>query len=456
MRRLITAFAILALLTTGGLAIYFAQGRLNLPLAVLASIAVLVAILFAWQALWGSSQRLKRLVEAAEKITGRELKHRVDIIRSDEIGELEQAFNKMAAQLEKTLHLISEQRNEMAAVLSNMTDGVLITNAEGRVMLINPAAERILQLPRNRVIGVSFTQAVRDYELVEVLKECLQSQSQRVKLVELGPQKQFVQVIATPLKGGEVTGALVALQDLTELRRLQTTRREFISNVSHEMRTPLASLKALVETLQEGAIDDPIAAKVFLGKAADEVEKLTQLVQEFSELSRIETGQAPMKIAPLSLKPLLHRVGERFQLPASRSGLELAVEVPADLPQVLADEERVEQVVVNLLHNAIKFTPPGGRVVLSARREGDFAAISLQDTGVGIAGEDLPHIFERFYKADKARSGGGTGMGLAIAKHIVQAHSGEIRAESTEGQGSTFTFTLPIAPLPSNPNLTPL
>ncbi|MBC7222671.1 MAG: PAS domain-containing sensor histidine kinase, partial [Anaerolineae bacterium] len=256
----------------------------------------------------------------------------------------------------------------------------------------------------------------------------------------------FLQVIATPLPEAQPPGFLIVLQDLTEVRRLETVRRDFIANISHELRTPLASLKALVETLRDVALDDPPAARRFLDRAEAEVDALTQMVQELLELSRLESGQAPLEMKPVPVADLVVPSAERLRPQAERAGLEISFDLPADLPLVQADLERVRQVVLNLVHNAIKFTPAGGRIHIAARQVGAEVQVSVADTGIGIPPEELDRIFERFYKADRARSRGGTGLGLAIAKHVVQAHGGRIWAESAEGRGSTFFFTLPVAP----------
>jgi len=226
---------------------------------------------------------------------------------------------------------------------------------------------------------------------------------------------------------------------------LETVRRDFVSNISHELRTPLASLKALSETLRDGALEDPPAARRFIDRMEVEVDALAQMVQELLELSRIESGQVPMRLAPASLADVIVPAVERLRPQAERAGIDLAVEIDAEAPVVLADVERIQQVVTNLVHNAIKFTPVGGSVWVRAATRSDEAVVFVQDTGAGIAADDLPRIFERFYKADRARAGGGTGLGLAIARHIVQAHGGEVGVESVEGRGSTFRFTLPLA-----------
>ncbi|MHB0870287.1 MAG: sensor histidine kinase, partial [Chloroflexota bacterium] len=261
---------------------------------------------------------------------------------------------------------------------------------------------------------------------------------------EVGPSRKFLRIVATPLRRGQ-EGALALLQDLTEIRRMETVRRDFVANVSHELRTPLASLKALVETLEEGASAEPEVARDFLSKMHVEVDGLAQMVTELLELSRIESSRVALSFEPEELEPLVRGAADRLAAQADRASLKLSVQLPADLPRVAANRERIQQVLVNLIHNAIKFTPAGGEIVVGALRRGDQVHIWVADTGVGITPDALPRIFERFYKADRSRSGGGTGLGLAIARHVVEAHGGRIWAESIEGKGSTFTLSLPVA-----------
>jgi two-component system phosphate regulon sensor histidine kinase PhoR len=216
--------------------------------------------------------------------------------------------------------------------------------------------------------------------------------------------------------------------------------------VSHELRTPLASLKALVETLRDGALADPAAAPRFLAQMEMEVDALTQMVEELLELSRIESGRVPFRLAPTAVADLLLPAVDRLRAQAARAGLQVVVDVPSSLPAVMADAQRIQHVITNLMHNAIKFTPPGGQVSISAEAMANEVVVALSDTGVGIPSDALPRIFERFYKADRSRAGEGTGLGLSIAKHIVQGHGGRIWVESQEGRGSTFRFALPAVP----------
>jgi len=408
---------------------------------IAAAVAVVVAIAVAER----TARPIRALTRVAERMAQGELGVRLFPTSSDEIGHLTRAFNHMADQLEDKLTDLADERAQLAAVLESMADGVLIVDEESRVELINPAAAQLLGTSATGALGRSFAQVTRHHEVIDFWRNCQEPGGERIGLLEIGPEALFWRVIVTPLEEHEKGACLVILQDLTEMHRLQTMRQDFIGNVSHELRTPLASLRALVETLRDAAQQDPAAAKRFLDLMDTEVDALTQIVQESLELSRIESGRAPLRLSPTPVSEVILPVVERLRPQAERAGVTLHCTLPDGLADVLADEERVRQAVSNLLHNAIKFTPPGGEIQISAEQVADELVISVRDTGVGISSEDLPRVFERFYKADRARSSSGTGLGLAIAKHIVQGHGGRIWAQSTEGRGSTFSFSLPTA-----------
>ncbi|MFW5942280.1 MAG: ATP-binding protein [Chloroflexota bacterium] len=404
--------------------------------------AVLLAVAIAAR----TALPLRRLTRVARRMAEGDLNARLLVTSRDEIGELTQAFNYMGEQLREKVNTLAEERGLLATVLELMVDGVLVTDSDGRVHLLNPAAARLLNTQEEEALGRSFAQVARHYQLIELWQQCQESGDEQSEAVEIEAQDLFLHVVVTPLQDGRQS-SLVLLHDLTQLRRLQTVRRDFISNISHELRTPLASLKALVETLRDTALDDPPAARRFLDRADQEVDALTQMVQELLELSRIESGKAPLRLAPTPVADVLLPPVERLLPQAERGNVTLSAEVPPDLPEVLVDAERARQVVTNLVHNAIKFTPAGGAITVRAQLDSskEAVAVSVEDTGVGIPSRDQSRIFERFYKSDRARSGGGTGLGLAIVRHLVQAHGGRIWVQSREGQGSTFSFTLPLA-----------
>jgi two-component system phosphate regulon sensor histidine kinase PhoR len=407
---------------------------------------------------------VRRLTEVVHRAAAGDLSARLLPTTQDEIGELTRSFNQMAIHLRKTINSLTEQQNQLSAVLDNMADGVLITDAQGSVGLINPAAAKLFGVSERQALGRSFAQVARDHRIIDLWRRCYRERKEQVEPIEMDRHDALLQVIATPLREDD-RACLIILQDLTRLRRLETVRRDFISNISHELRTPMAALKALVDTLRDGALEDPPAAQRFLDRMDVEVDALTQMVQELLQLSRIESGRAPIRMEPVAVADTVIPPVERLRPQAERARLDLILDISSDLPPLLADVDRLQQVVTNVVHNAIKFTPPGGRVELSARRlgiagdgemalraiglepgalaPGEWVLIRVEDTGVGIPADDLPRIFERFYKADRARSGGGTGLGLSIAKHIVQAHDGHIWAESVEGGGTTLFFALP-------------
>ena len=358
----------------------------------------------------------------------------------DRLEELSNAILALNSAFNFQLSTLESERAKLAAVLDQMTDGVLIVDPAGRIQFTNPAAER---LTREEPIGRSVTETLRHHQLIQAWQRSQDSGEMQIESVELPASRQFLQLIVIPDRYSH-GGSLLLIQDLTRLRRLETVRRDFVSNLSHELRTPLASLKALTETLQDGALDDPPAARHFLDQMMTEVDALTQMVAELLELSRIESGQVALDLKPVAAFELLSSAAERMRLQTERAGLVLRVECPPDLPNVRADAARLEQVLVNLIHNAVKFTHPGGEVTLLAETIDGAVRFAVRDSGVGISADDLSRIFERFYKSDRSRSGGGTGLGLSIARHIVEAHGGRIWAESRQGEGTNIFFTIPL------------
>lgn len=365
----------------------------------------------------------------------------------DSRGEYSQLVRFLRQSIEKRQQIAKKRNREkdrLLTILKYMADGVMILNKDGKVRLLNPAAERILQTTQDRARNRTFVQVARDHRVAELWQRCLETKQEETSLVDFDDGR-FLRVVVTPFLQHSARGYVTILQDLTHTHHLQTVRQDFVSNVSHELRTPLASLRALAETLSDGALEDPPTARRFLSRMETEVDALTQLVQELLELSRVESGQLPLEKRPYKVQELMKAPVERLQPQAERARLTLTNEIPSELPLVLVDPERIRQVAMNLVHNAIKFTPPGGQIHVDAHADEDFVTVEIKDSGAGINKEDLPRIFERFYKSDRSRTGSGTGLGLAIAKHTVQAHGGRIWAESVEGQGSTFYFALPIA-----------
>lgn len=419
-------------------------GHMNITIIWVSILAAIIVVLLSIQMSKITIEPVKKLTQMSRRIAEGDLDQEIETASRGEVGELATAFNLMASKLKEMVSMITIERDRMAVIFANMGDGIIVVGREGRVLTANEAALKLFQLSKDEVEGHSLAEAVRDYELNEIVQSCLETGEQKSGPVEIDRTRQFILAIATPLE--DEGGCLLLMQNLTELRRLENVRRDFVANISHELRLPIASVKALAETLYDGAIDDPAVGRDFLQKINAEADRLTQMVQELGELSSIESGEAPFIESPFDIAGLIRDLAERLRPQADRAGVALEVDITGKLPEVSADSERIGQVLVNLVHNAIKFTPPGGTVTLSAVQEGNAIRASISDTGVGITADDLPRIFERFYKADKSRSSGGTGLGLAIAKHIIEAHGGRVWAESTAGKGSTFYFTLPLEP----------
>jgi two-component system phosphate regulon sensor histidine kinase PhoR len=341
-------------------------------------------------------------------------------------------------------------------------DGVVLVDADRRVRYINRQAEELLNLSHTISTGQGLITLARDYQVDAMVEEAIASAEPRESIFQPIGRQRTLRLRAIPLDHGE-RGALLLVRDVTQLSLLERARRDLVANVSHELRTPLASMKLLVETLQSDP--PPPVAKRMLDQIAQEVDAITQLVEELHELAQIESGRVALQLVPAPLAPLVARTIERIRPQMNRKHLQMTTDVPDDLPQALIDCNRVGQVLLNLLHNASKFTPEGGCVSIAARvitvgdgsppppglppshAPGQWLLLSVTDNGIGIPAADLSRIFERFYKVDRARTrnAGGTGLGLAIAKHLVEGHGGRIWATSIEGEGSTFYLTLPVA-----------
>ena len=399
-----------------------------------------------------TTRPIREMTEASKRIAGGELGQRIPIRTRDETGQLAQAFNEMSLNLNKLLGDISTEKTKLQTVLANMADGVMMADVEGKIVLANQATEKLFNFQEKDVINKPLIEVVHDHEADEILKLCLRTSQTQTGQFESVTSKRFIRAIAIPIVDDRLTGALLLFQDLTELKGLQTMRRELVGNISHELRTPIAGIKAMVETLREGAIDDKEATIDFLTRIDGEVDRLTQMVSELTELSRIETGKSELRMAPVNLNLLVEEVLAQLNTLAQRQQVIITTDPATDIPIVRADKDRIRQTITNLVHNAIKFNHLGGKVTVSTRADEESVIVSVYDTGIGISKEDLPHVFERFYKADKARPRGGSGLGLAIAKHTVQAHGGSIWAQSEEGKGSTFSFSLPIETTPDASN----
>jgi two-component system phosphate regulon sensor histidine kinase PhoR len=421
--------------------------------ATLAGALILVVGLLVWR--WVTQPVAEMRAIAHQMAEGR-LDRTVPVSGHDEITELGHALNRMSVALREKIESLEGERARVAAILDSMVEGVVAVDARGRVLLTNPASRAIFTLGREPLEGRPLLEVVRQKELLD-LAAAVQDQppGERVRReLDLGPpvsrilDAQAVAVSFAP----HGRGTLLVLHDVTEVRRLERVKTEFVANVSHELRTPLTAIRGYLETLLGGALDEEAHARRFLEIAHVHAERLGRLVDDLLELSNIETGRIVLVPVELTLHEMAAGILAIFERPAARKGVALVNQVPPDL-RVRADRDRLAQILVNLVDNAVKYTPAGGTVTLGAvPTAAGPVEFRVADTGIGIPSTDLPRLTERFYRVDKARSRelGGTGLGLAIVKHLVQAHGGTLAIDSELGKGTTVRFALPRDPaLPS-------
>ncbi|MGJ7034807.1 ATP-binding protein [Anoxybacillus eryuanensis] len=408
-----------------------------------AFIAIVLTTVFAFFLSTRITAPLRKMRQVAFEIARGKFDSKVPIVTHDEIGELAMAFNQMGRQLQFHINALNQEKEQLASILSSMADGVITLNRNGEVLITNPPADRFLQ-------AWYYEQGQRDDlsplppQVNELFKKAVTEEKEQA--IEMALQGRNWVIVMTPLYNGKmIRGAVAVLRDMTEERRLDKLRKDFIANVSHELRTPIAMLQGYSE-----AIVDDIAAtdeeKKELAKVIyDESLRMGRLVNDLLDLARMEAGHLTLHHEQVSLRPYIERIIHKFQGLAKEKGVRLLVDMNNE-PIVSFDPDRIEQVMTNLIDNALRHTDDGGEVRVIVAADEEVVRISVQDSGTGIPEEDLPFVFERFYKADKARTRGrsGTGLGLAIAKNIVEAHKGTITVHSKLGEGTTFTFALPL------------
>ena len=368
------------------------------------------------------------------------------------LGSLARGFNELAPLLETRLARLEEDRQLLAAVLGGMTEGVIAVDARRRLLFANEAAGKLFSLSAGSV-GRLVAELIRSPRVQEAVDATLAGPGpHRAEILVAeadarGAGSQLsLAVQGTALPGSPPPGAVLVFHDVTDLRRLERMRQDFVANASHELKTPLAAIKAYTETLLDGALHDDAVNARFLTQIDEQADRLNQLIQDLLSLARIEAGASAFHHGPLRLGPVVRKIVEAHRSRAEATDLRFEPDLPdGDGPLVRADEEAIRQVLDNLIDNALKYTPEGGRVAVACRVAVDRVTIEVLDTGIGIPRDDLPRVFERFYRVDKARSRemGGTGLGLSIVKNLVNTLGGQIAVESRPGQGSTFRVTLP-------------
>jgi len=450
----------------------FSRFRRDFLGVALVSLAVAAGIALLWA--HRITRPLRQMAGFAQAVARGELSRRLSIRSRDELGDLADALNAMTTDLQETLQRLETEGRRIRTIMESMAEGLLVIDARGRISLVNPAAEALLGIKQETALAQTPLEAVRSHELDELLKAAAQGVGTASAEVALPyPRRRVLAGTAVAIRdaGGAYQGTVLALRDITQLKRLEEVRMEFVVNVSHELRTPLTAIRGYAETLLDGGLEEREEARRFLEIIHRHAERLGRLLNDLLDLSNIELEKVPLAIRPVAVPEATRQAVAILSPQATRKAIRLTTEVPDDLSPVLADRDRLVQILVNLIDNSVKYTPEGGSVTVTARLvnmstgqmvdsarrvdelttrpidHGDLVEIAVEDTGIGIPAKDLPRITERFYRVDKARSRdlGGTGLGLAIVKHLVQAHHGTLAIESEPGKGTRVQITLPVA-----------
>ncbi len=414
------------------------------------SIALLVSFTVMLLTYWVVARMIRPLTiltNAAESIAGGDYDQKLYFPQHDELGILAQSFNHMSKEMAERVRQLQASGDRLSTVLEGMVEGVIAINERQHVLFANESAGRLLFFAPDQAQGKALFESVRNHQLQKAVTEVLKTlEPQRMEVELESTSDRILGVTTTPLPGTPCPGLVIVLFDMTELRRLESLRQEFVANVSHELKTPLSSIKAYTETLIRGAMNDPEISQTFLLRIEEQADRLHQLILDLISLASIESGNQIFDIISIELRPFVESCLIDHQKVAEAKNIELQIEEKEPGIKVKADDEGLHQILGNLVNNAIKYTPDQGRITIRWERESaKMVLLQVQDTGIGIEEKYQARLFERFFRVDKARSRelGGTGLGLSIVKHLVQSFNGTIAVTSKMGEGSTFSVRLP-------------
>lgn len=388
---------------------------------------------------------IKEVTSKAERLAKGDFGQTIAVKSRDEVGQLTEMFNYLTVRLKRTLDEISMEKNKVEAILTNMTDGIIAVNAEGIVIHANPAAYKIFDILEEDLYYQNFDDVAEKLDMGITFNDIFNDSDENYNILSIN--KLIIKISAVQIKNeqNEAEGAMLVLQDVTEQEKLDKMRKDFVANVSHELRTPLTTIKSYTETLLDGALDNKEYTLNFLNVINSESERMTRLVKDLLQLSKLDYDKMEWNMKSLNILNLLKDCMVKMEIAAKQKNQSLDFEAFGDLCEINGDKDRIEQVIINIISNAIKYTPENGSIKVTAKRLEGSVEIRIADSGIGIPKDELPRLFERFYRVDKARSRamGGTGLGLSIAKNIVEAHKGSIRIESEYEKGSEVIINFP-------------
>lgn len=388
------------------------------------------------------------LIDLTQRIKKGDFSRRIDLNYHNELGDLVRNLNEMSGVLQDQIQQITHDKNELKAILSSLVEGVVVIGIDGRMMYLSPNFCDLLDVRSRDAEGRLYWEVIRNQQVNDSIQMALEHRRAVKREIDIiGPQDACFSMQISPVieDDHKLLSVVAIFHDITELKKFERLRTEFVANVSHELKTPLTSIKGFVETLQSGAIKEPEHAKRFLDIIDQQTGRLENLVNDLLTLSSLESQQIPMDFQNDRIDAVILAVVNSYKTQLERMNHEIQVHVADNIPMILVDRQRIEQVFLNLLDNAVKFTPQGGLIEISCYCEKEYVRVDVRDNGIGIAPENIPRLFERFYRVDRARSRdmGGTGLGLSIVKHIVSAHQGNLTVTSKVGEGSTFSIFLP-------------
>lgn len=412
-----------------------------------------VTLVLSWLvSMWlakGITRPIEKIVDVARRLTNKDYESRVTVDVSGEIGQLSSAINVLASSLQKQMKEIQENEQQLTSILANMVSGVMLVNKSGTIQLMNAAMEELLGQSKKEIIGKSYTQLLERFKLSERIHRCIETKQvihEEMIVVGLNENVRIFDAHFAPFfrETERLKGVIIVLHEITEIRRLEKMRSEFVANVSHELKTPITSVKGFAETLLDGAADDPVLRESFLNIIYEESNRLHRLINDILRLSQIEQHLIDLEIENIDVASLIYDTVETLQEEITKKAI--SISLPGQKSVVIEGEkDRIRQIILNLVSNGITYTPNKGKISIKIIEHEHHIDLIVSDTGIGIPKKDLPRVFERFYRVDKARTrnSGGTGLGLAIVKHLVESHHGHIKVDSIEGVGTTFIVTLP-------------
>jgi len=434
--RMLVETSLLVALVAAGALIFGVIGT------ILAAILAIIAVVFLSMRL---HRQFSEITEDVIRTTSIDRSHRLDPTGPAELNRLARAVNRLVDRVAADISDESSERVRLASILDSMREGVVVVDDQGVIESANPASIELLSSMGDVKPGMQLSSLTSHPDMIRVVMQSIAGNKSISAEIELFDNHRTIMAMSTPFPrpDSDLIRALLLLTDLTDVRRLETTRREFVSNASHELRTPLAGIRASAETLQRGAIDDLEGRGAFIQMIREDVDRMEQLIAEMLELSRLESGESPLELKLIDANSLVETAIKQFSSIAIESELKLETNLSEGLPTVLVDAKMIDHVFTNLISNAVKWSRAGDTITVKGWVDDGTVWFSVGDTGLGIEPEHLPHIFERFFKTDAGRSQPGTGLGLSIARHIVDAHGGVMSATSSVGEGSEFAFTVP-------------